>query len=230
MCVPSKNELAANLLAKKMITDELLVPDYLHATKSGNIESHSHVFFLVPHAFQVFRQIDESTKLDKIIKDINDENSFTKHKDNEFVKILKEYGEETKYGKIILKSLVETYKNALKNKKYKAILGRLGVIGKSKDGINEIKDGINEIKDGINESKDGINEIKDGINEIRGFIAKYKDKFYKDWDSCVDARYDFYKEVEKEYNLFTKDFFTMRSFAMGIFTSLIVIKKKRKKN
>ena len=230
MCVPSKNELAANLLAKKMITDELLVPDYLHATKSGNIESHSHVFFLVPHAFQVFRQIDESTKLDKIIKDINDENSFTKHKDNEFVKILKEYGEETKYGKIILKSLVETYKNALKNKKYKAILGRLGVIGKSKDGINEIKDGINEIKDGINESKDGINEIKDGINEIRGFIAKYKDKFYKDWDSCVDARYDFYKEVEKEFNLSTKDFFTLRSFAMGIFTSLIVIKKKRKKN
>ena len=209
MCVPSKNELAANLLAKKMITDELLVPDYLHATKSGNIESHSHVFFLVPHAFQVFRQIDESTKLDKIIKDINDENSFTKHKDNEFVKILKEYGEETKYGKIILKSLVETYKNALKNKKYKAILGRLGVIGKSKDGINE---------------------IKDGINEIRGFIAKYKDKFYKDWDSCVDARYDFYKEVEKEFNLSTKDFFTLRSFAMGIFTSLIVIKKKRKKN
>ncbi len=199
------NEISANLLAKKMITDGQLVPSYLHETKDGKIISHSHVLFWIPHVFQVFRQIDELMKLAEIVKDIEHEDFFGRYKDNEFVQILVKYEEKTKYGKIILKSLVDTYKKVLQGGKYTNFLQKIG-LAKEKDEDN-----------------------KKSIEEIREIIENYKSKFYNSWDECVDSGYDFYKKVEKKFNLSTKDFFMLRDFAADIFLRPVAGTEETKK-
>ena len=198
---PSENESAANSLAKKMIEDGNFVPAYLHKSKNVNIISHSHVMFLIPHVFQVFRQIDELEKLLALEKDIDNDNFFNAHEDNEFVQILANYGESDERGKMILKSLIKTYQKVLKNKKYEKILKKIGIAENNGEFVNK----------------------------FRRIIEKHGENFYKDWDSCVNTGYNFYKEVEKELNLSTEDFFMLRNFAMDVFSRPIADNPEIKK-
>ena len=182
----NKNESAANLLAKKMIVDRKFVPAYLHELEDGRIISHSHVMFLIPHVFQVFRQIDELNKLLELEKDIDNNDFFEKYKNNEFVQILDSYRETDERGKIILKSLIDTYRKVLEQNKYKNLFNRIF-------------------------STDNQKKVRDIINGHKG-------RFYKNWDDCVNSGYDFYKKVEEEFKLSTKDFFMLRNFAMDVFS------------
>ncbi len=182
----NKNESAANLLAKKMIVDRRFVPAYLHELEDGRIISHSHVMFLIPHVFQVFRQIDELNKLLELEKDIDNKDFFERYKNNEFVQILNYYGETDERGKIILKSLIDTYRKVLEQNKYKNLFNRIF-------------------------STDNQKKVRDIINNHKG-------RFYNKWDDCVNSGYDFYKKVEEEFKLSTKDFFMLRNFAMDVFS------------